>query len=525
MKRLLLFMALGLPALAAPPRFQTEQVRAHLRALAADAMEGRGPGTAGGEKAADYIAARFRDQGLEPAGDGGTYFQEVPLVGMTTLPQTTLSLTTPKGTRPFKMGDDFTVNNQKLTPEEKLEAPIVFVGFGIHNSQGWDDYKGVDLHGKVALLFVNEPESQSDDFFMGRALTYSGRWTYKFEETARRGALAALVIHRTDLASYPWQVVRTSWSSEKSYLEDEAPALQAATWIQESVARQLLSECGHDIDQLYRASQSRDFQPVKLPARLQARVVSQVRRFRSRNVLARRPGTTKADRAVLYSAHYDHLGIRPQQAGDNIYNGALDNASGCAVLLELSRVFASQSPARSLLFVATTAEEQGLLGAAYLAAHPPLPLERISLDLNFDMVPPLGDPEEVTAVGCERTTFEPVVQEVARWLDLSLRPDAYPEAGLYYRMDHFSLAQRGVPAFSLGEGVQFRGQPRSYGEQFFRDYTAHHYHQPSDEYHAEWDFAGLSRFLEFAYQLGQRAAQQEDQVMWRAGDEFEPARK
>ena len=505
----------------------TERLRNSVKTLADDAFEGRAPGLPGGDRAAQYMADQFKNQGLEPAGEDGSYFQPVPLVGVTTLPATTFRLITSKGVQDLRLWDDYTVNNQKLRPLEEIDAPIVFVGFGIHAPQyGWDDYKQVDLHGKVALLFVNEPISEKEDFFRGRALTYSGRWTYKYEETARRGALATLIIHRTDLAAYPWQVVRNSWSSEKAYLQDEAPALQAAAWLQLSVAQQLLADCGYDLDQLYLAAQSKDFQPIQLPARVQAKVVSEVRHFQSRNVLARRPGTDRSEEAVIYSAHYDHLGIRPDQKGDNIYNGALDNASGCAILLELSRIFAGLpvAPRRTVLFVATTAEEQGLLGAAYLALHPPLPVGSISLDLNFDMVPPLGRPEEITAVGSERTTFGPALEEIAHSLGLTVRPDAHPEAGLYYRMDHFSLAQRGVPGFSVGEGLKFAGHPPEWGQKFAADYTAHHYHQPSDEYHADWDFLGLSTFVQFAYQLGLRAAQQEELVQWLPGDEFEAAR-
>ncbi|MCW5872404.1 MAG: M28 family peptidase, partial [Candidatus Eremiobacteraeota bacterium] len=393
--------------------------------------------------------------------------------------------------------------------------------FGIQTPD-WDDYKGLDLKGKVALVFVNEPESQDPGFFKGRALTYPGRWTYKFEETARHGAVATLIIHRTDLAAYGWEVVRNSWNSEKSYLKREGgPALQAAAWIHYDVAGWLVGKDGLTLEQLYQESQLRDFQPRALTSRLQVRLDSRLRPFSSRNVIARKAAGPEA---VMYSAHYDHLGIRPEEKPDGIYNGALDNASGCAILLELARVFASTAPKRSLYFVSTTAEEQGLLGAAYFAQHPPLPLKQISLDLNFDMVPPWGEPEEVTANGCERTTFHGEVLQEAAHLGLKLAPDPAPEAGLYYRMDHFSLAQGGVPSFSVGEGLKFRGQPLAYGIELANDYTRRCYHQAADEFQESWDFQGLARFTRFAYNLGWRAANQDKLVQWRPGDEFEAAR-
>lgn len=510
MKSFLLWSALALAA-QAQPIVKGERIRQHLRHLAGDAFEGRGTGQAGGERAADYIAEQFRSYGLE------TTFQEVPLVGVSTLPGSTLTL----AGRLLKSGDEYVVNNQSQEKQIAIDAPIVFVGFGIHTPD-WDDYKGVDLKGKVALVFVNEPTSQSPDFFKGRALTYAGRWTYKFEETARQGAVATLIIHRTDLAAYGWEVVRNSWNSEKAYLKrDGEPALQAAAWVHYDVARWLVEKDGLLLDELYLEAQKPGFQPRALSSRLQVKLDSQLRPFSSRNVIARK---ATGPEAVMYSAHYDHLGIRPEEKPDGIYNGAQDNASGCAVLLELARVFAQTQPKRSLYFVSTTAEEQGLLGAAYFAQHPPLPLKQISLDLNFDMVPPWGEPEEVTANGCERTTFGSEVVQEAQKMGLKLAPDPAPEAGLYYRMDHFSLAQRGVPSFSVGEGLKFRGKPLSYGIDLAGDYTRRCYHHPADEFQESWDFQGLAQFTQFAYNLGWRAANAPALVQWLPGDEFEPAR-
>jgi Zn-dependent M28 family amino/carboxypeptidase len=380
------------------------------------------------------------------------------------------------------------------------------------------------------LLFVNEPSSDDPDFFKGKAMTYYGRWTYKFEETARRGAVATLIIHRTDLASYGWEVVRNSWGTERSYLKrDDTPKLQAASWIQVEVARRLVGLVGLDLDKMFQRAQIRDSKPLELPVRLKAHVASKLRPFVSRNVLAIRSGADPVlgKEAVLYTAHYDHLGIDPNLPGDKIYNGANDNATGCAILLELARVWAAApvAPPRSILFASVTAEEQGLLGSEYLGKHSPIPPGKISVDLNFDDVPPLGTPEEVEVSGAERTTFYPVVKATAKDFGLAIRPDPRPEAGHYYRSDHFSLARVGVPSFSINEGIKFAGHPAEWGEAQAKDYTEHRYHQPGDEYKPEMDFTGDAVIARFGFVLGYNAAALPQLAGWVPGDEFEPARK
>jgi hypothetical protein len=377
---------------------------------------------------------------------------------------------------------------------------------------------------------VNEPSSDDPKFFSGKALTYYGRWVYKFEETARRGAVATLIIHRTDLASYGWQVPRNSMGLERSFLRrDGTPKLQAASWIHLDVAKKLVAMDGLDLDKLFAQSQSRDFKPIELPVYLQAHVASELRPFVSRNVLALRPGAdAKAkNQAVMYSAHYDHLGIVPDAKGDNIYNGAVDNATGCGILLELARAWSQENLqiGRSILFAAVTAEEQGLLGSEYLGKHSPVTPPKISLDLNFDALPPIGDPEEVEVSGAERTTFYPVVQDLAKMFNLTIRPDAHPEAGHYYRSDHFSMARVGVPSFSIAEGLKFKGHNEAWGEAQAKDYVEHHYHQPSDEYRPEMDFTGLAAMGRFGFLLGRNAAMAPDLQGWQPGDEFEAARK
>jgi Zn-dependent M28 family amino/carboxypeptidase len=509
-----------------------EKIRAHVKFLSSDLLEGRGTGQRGGDIAAEYIGTQFALYRLKPAGDDGTYFQNVPMVGVKTLPETSFKLVPASGDAvTLKNLEEFVTNNESQAETADIDATIVFVGYGIQAPEyNWDDYKNYDLRGKVALLFVNEPVSDDPKFFKGKALTYYGRWTYKFEETARRGAVATLIIHRTDLASYGWEVVRNSWGTERSYLKrDATPKVQAASWIQIEVARKLVGMGGLDVDKLFQQAQSRDFKPIELPVHLQAHVASALRPFISRNVLAMVPGSDpkRSDEAVMYTAHYDHLGITPDKKGDNIYNGAVDNGTGCGILLELARTWSLAKPQvpRSILFAAVTAEEQGLLGSEYLGKHSPVPPAKISLDLNYDALQPIGDPEEVEVTGAERTTFYPVVESMAKTFGLEIRADAHPEAGHYYRSDHFSLARVGIPSFSIAQGLKYTGHDAAWGEAQSKDYVAHRYHQPSDEYRAEMDFTGLAKMARFGFLLGQSAAMKPELQGWQPGDEFEAARK
>jgi Zn-dependent M28 family amino/carboxypeptidase len=511
-------------------KINADHIRADVRFLSHDLLEGRGTGQRGGDLAAEYIATQFQLAGLKGAGDHASFFQRVPMVGVTPAPETTFELVSKNDSMRLKALDDYVAYDQTQHPFNDIEADIVYVGYGIEAPEyNWDDYKGVDVRGKVLLMLVNEPTSDDPKFFKGRALTYYGRWTYKFEQAARKGAVGAILIHKTEMASYPWEVVRNSNSGEKSYLKAESPQLKAAGWIQLEVAKRLARVCGMDISRMIDEANSRDFHPVSLPARLKAHMVSKIRPFSSNNVVAVLPGADPKlkDEAVIYTAHYDHLGIRPDMPGDNIYNGARDNATGCGILLELARVFA-QSPARprrSILFASVTAEEQGLLGSQYLGEHPPIPAARISLDLNFDDIPPLGEPEEVEVSGAERTTFYPTVEALARAFRLAIQPDSHPEAGHYYRSDHFSLARVGVPSFSINEGMKYKHHNTDWGMHQAEEYTNKHYHQPSDEYDPSMDFTGDMVMARFGFALGWGAASDPKPVGWQAGDEFEAARK
>jgi Zn-dependent M28 family amino/carboxypeptidase len=367
----------GVPA--AMNQIDAERIRAHVKFLSDDLMEGRGTGQRGGDIAAKYMATQFEQYGLKPAGEKGTFFQTVPMVGVTTDPRATTFAIVPANGAPLqlKFADDYVTTNQTQTERAEVDAPILFVGYGIEAPEyGWNDYKDADVRGKVVMMFVNEPPSDDAKFFTGRALTYYGRWTYKYEQAARKGAVGVILVHKTDMASYGWDVVRNSWSGEKSFLHiGDEPRLKAASWVQLEIARKALAAAGQDLDQLLAAAKSRDFKPVPLALMLKARVVSKVRPFEAENVIAVLPGADakRKQQAVIYTAHHDHLGIRAGQPGDNIYNGALDNATGCAMLLELARAWAMASPrpARSVYFASVTAEEQGLLGSEYLGKHPP----------------------------------------------------------------------------------------------------------------------------------------------------------
>jgi Zn-dependent M28 family amino/carboxypeptidase len=482
-----------------------EKIRAHVKFLSDDLLEGRGPGKRGAEVAAKYIATQFALNGLKPAGDNGTYFQKVPLYAVHTVEdQTTFSFVPKSGAPiPLKYSDEIVAKDTTGEDSADIDAPIVFVGYGIDAPEyKWNDYAGVDVKGKVLLVIVNEPPSTDPNFFKAEALTYYGRWTYKYEQAARLGAVGVLIIHRTDLASYPWDVVRNSQAIEKSYLQgDPAAELKAG---------------------------KRGFKAIDLPVSLKGHIVSKVRRYESDNVIAVVPGTDSTpghDQAVIYSAHYDHLGIDPDAKGDGIYNGAADNGTGCGILLELARAWTEVKPPHSIYFAAVTAEEQGLLGSQYLGMHPPVPAAQISLDLNYDMLLPVGIPTAIGAAGSERTSFYPVVESTAKAFGFTIQPDQQPMAGHYYRSDHFSFARVGIPAFSIDQGTLFEGQTPEWGKAQVEDYVAHHYHQPSDEYHDSMDFRGNAKLARFGFILGWEASSQSSSVSWQPGDEFEAARK
>jgi Peptidase family M28 len=523
------FMVIGAAAVLAQSgnSISASRIRGHDRFLASDLLEGRGVGTRGGDLATEYIATQFALAGAQPAGANGTYFQPVPLVGVETQPNSRLTATAGGNTIDFQWLEDFVGVNETQKPAIQFDADAVFVGHGIAAPEWkWDDYKGVDVRGKVVVLFTNEPTSTDPNFFDGRALTYYGRWMYKYEEATRRGAVAAIIIHTTPTAGYGWNVVRSSWGRQNSYLElgPGEYALSLAAWVTRDAGQKLLSLAGKNVDELLAASESRDFRPIPLGIRIHGSIASKVRKIASRNVAAVVPGSDPKlkDEAVIFSAHWDHLGVGEPINGDPIYNGAVDNATGCAILVELAHAWAAlpQKPRRSALFLSVTGEEDGLLGSVYYAHHPIYPPAKTALNLNYDAIYPWGRAKDVVITGAERTTVFPQAQSVARRMELAITSDTEPEQGHYFRSDHFSLARVGIPAFSIGHATEFAGKPADYYQKSWEEFNSKHYHQPSDEFHEDWDFTALEQAAEFGFLLGIDVANQDKLPDWRPGDSF-----
>jgi Zn-dependent M28 family amino/carboxypeptidase len=527
------FLLLAAAALSTEPGdISGEHMRAHVKYLASDALEGRGVGTHGEKLATEYIGEQFKLAGAKAAGENGTYFQRVPMVGVATEPQATLSAVGNSQSVSFRWLDDYVGVSELQQPADQFDADAIFVGHGIVAPEfDWDDFKGVDVKGKVLILFTNEPPSDDPKLFGGRALTYYGRWTYKYEEAARHGAKAVFIIHTTPTAGYGWEVVRSSWSGEDPQLKlpHGQPALAFAGWFTTEAGEKLVAMAGKNVNDLLKAANSRDFHPIPLGIHIRGNMPTKIRQIESRNVVAMIPGSDPElkSQAVVFTAHWDHLGIGPAVNGDKIYNGAVDNATGCAILLELARAWAAlpAKPRRSAIFVAVTAEEAGLRGSEYYADHPVIPMGKTALDLNFDAFPPFGRTKDVEVTGAERTTAFQAVQEAAQRMNLVIKPDAHPEQGHFYRSDHFALAHAGVPAFSINLGTDYEGKPAGYGEKIFEEYNTKHYHQPSDEYHDDWDFGGMEEVARFALQIATTVANQDALPTWKAGDEFLAARE
>lgn len=509
-----------------------DRIRAHVKFLSSDLLEGRGVGARGGDLAAEYIATQFALAGAKPAGDNGTFFQRVPLVGVTTQPEASLSAQAGGKQASFQWLEDFVGATAQQKAYARFDAEAIFVGHGIVAPEfGWDDFKGTDVTGRVLVLFTNEPTSTDPKFFGGKALTYYGRWTYKYEQGLRMGAAAVLIIHTTPTAGYAYDVVRSSWGKEHPQvrLQQDEKALAFTGWLTKEGGEKLLQLAGKSVDELLTASESKDFRPIPLGIRIRGNIPTKLRDIESRNVAGLIPGSDPQlkSQAVIFSAHWDHLGIGPAVNGDAIYNGAVDNATGCGILLELAHAWGGlkQKPRRSALFLAVTAEEAGDLGADYYAEHPAIPLGKTAADLNFDSFYPFGATKDVNVTGAERTTLMPIVEEAARRMTLEIKPDPHPEQGSYYRSDHFSFARFGVPAFSVEMGSTYYGKPAGYGEKIFDEYNDKHYHQPSDEYRDDWDFAAMEQAAKFGFLIGTNIANQEKLPTWHAGDEFLPARE
>ncbi|MBD0370841.1 MAG: M28 family peptidase [Pyrinomonadaceae bacterium] len=531
----------GLPRMSTNPTINENTLRADIKYLSDDLLEGRGTGARGGELAAKYIAAQMEELGLKGAGFRGSFFQPVSLVGVKADPKTTLTISSGGKRESFKFAEEFVAFTGAQTENVSVDADLVFVGYGIDApEQKWNDYKGSadDYRGKVLVMMVNDPPATPSEpnLFGGRALTYYGRWTYKYEEAARRGAAGVILIHTDESAGYPWGVVRTSngsWRfdiSRATGFDDKAPFLKMRSWVTNDTAQKIMRLAGQDLDELRRRAASRDFQPVKLNAKVSIDIKSEVKRVESMNVAGILPGRDARlrDEYVIYSAHWDHLGIgEPNKRGDNIYNGAVDNASGVASVLAIAEAFVklpmNERPRRSIMFLFPTAEEQGLLGAEWYSRHPLVPLNKTAANVNLDSMNILGRTRDFIPLGAERSSLRRVVEMVARQRYMTVVPDQRPEQGSFYRSDHFPFAKVGVPSISLKEGMDFVGRPKGWGEQQFKAYNTANYHQPSDEFSDAWNFEGMIQEAMIAFDIGRRIADMDEMPRFNPDDEFAKA--
>ena len=522
-----------------PARIDENAVRAHIKFLADDLLEGRGPGTRGGDLAAKYIATQLEALGLKGAGAQGSFYQPVSLVGVKADPQTQLTVEAKErkdARAAFKFADDFVAFTGAQTDEVSISSDMVFVGYGIDApEQHWNDYKGEaqDYRDKILVILVNDPPATADEpnLFGGRALTYYGRWTYKYEEAARRGAAGVILLHTDESAGYPWSVVRTSNGSWRFDIargaDDKSPFLKVRAWMTNAAARRMMQVAGQDLDALRKQAASRDFKPVNLHLQGTINLKSELKRVEAPNVAGILQGRDPKlrDEYVVYSAHWDHFGIgEPNSKGDRIYNGARDNASGVACVLgiaeAMSKLPESERPRRSILFLLTTAEEQGLLGSEWYARHPLVPLAKTAANVNLDSMNILGLTRDFVPLGAERSSLKMVAEEVGREMGLQVGTDPRPEQGSFYRSDHFPFARVGVPSISLSAGKDFVGHPADWGEKQFEAYNTANYHQPSDEYSDAWNFEGMMQETEIALRLGLRIANMDEMPHFNPTDEF-----
>lgn len=518
---------------ASQARITTDEIDAHLHFLSSDLLEGRAPATRGGRIAEEYIAAQLEAFGAKPGVGDSSYFQRVPIDVVKADPSTIKVTASGKASANLRFTDDVVVWAGSATNASSAHGELVFVGYGATAPEyKWDDFKSTDVRGKVLLVLVNDPPATASEpnLFGGKAMTYYGRWTYKFEEAERRGAAGMLIVHTTERAGYPWQVVVGSNSVEHRLLPRPAaapPPIGVRGWITDSAATALLSQAGLNMADLRKRAESRDFRPVPTGIIIDETMRNTVQHMSSNNVIGVVRGTDPVlrDEYVAYSAHWDHLGIGPVVNGDSIYNGAVDNASGVATVLAIAHAAAEGvKPRRSQLFVFVTAEESGLLGSAYFGEHPTVPASKIIAALNMDVVPVIGRVRDLNVMGDNKSSLGPAIAQLVKSEGIRLSPDAHPEQGHFYRSDHFSFAKAGIPSVSIGGGDDYVGRPTGWGVQQGDDYVAHRYHQPSDEYRSDFDLRGAAQLAEIVYRFGLSLGNARTVPTWNADAEFRAMR-
>ncbi len=517
---------------AATPDIAVDTLKEVTKTLSSDLFEGRAPTSPGEDKTIGYVAGRFAAIGLQPANKG-SWFQDVPMVRMTADPSMRLSFSGGKAPVDLAYKTDFVASSYRITPKTEIaNSDVVFVGFGINAPErGWNDYAGLDAKGKTVIILVNDPDYGRKDLkgpFEGRAMTYYGRWTYKFEEAARQGAAAAIIVHDTYPAAYPWGVVVSSWTGAQIHMDaadNHMGETQANGWMTQDAARKLFASAGLDLTKLTAAAKRKGFKAVPLKLKAALSFSTDIKRQISHNVVGILPGKTRPDEVVLYSAHWDHLGICEPVKGDNICNGALDNATGTAGLIALAEAHAKAGAAdRSIVFAAVTAEESGLLGSDYYAANPLFPLAKTVGGINMDGLNVLGRTRDVVVVGPGKSELEPMLARYVKAQGRVVVPEPTPEKGSYYRSDHFSLAKRGVPMIYFDSGEDLIVGGKAAGAAASEDYTVNRYHKPQDEYREDWNWDGAVEDLTLNYEIGRDLAEGNAWPNWYPSAEFRAIR-
>jgi len=515
--------------------FNADSLKLHVAELSHDSLQGRKPFTLGESKTIAFLQKQFKAAGLEP-GNGESYLQEVPMVNIQTTAAPDMQATTSKGSFKLKGFEDYVIWTDKITDKVSFDNnEVVFAGYGVVAPEyNWNDYAGLDVKGKIVMVMVNDPGFGAGDssLFKGKTMTYYGRWTYKFEEAARQGARGCLIVHTTEGASYPFTVIQNNWNASKLRLDDRGKSntyTDINGWLSLPAAKKLVAAAGQDSSNFFAQADKRGFKPVPMDLKLSTSVAVKTIFNKSYNVIGKITGTKRPDEVIIYTAHWDHLGIgKPNETADSIYNGAFDNASGTAGLIELTRAFKSLKvqPERTIILLAVTAEEQGLWGSAYYAQNPIYPTSKTVANINIDGLNPFEKTKDIIIVGKGQSELEEYLKEAAEKAGRVIAFENHPEAGYYYRSDHFNFAKVGVPALYTSNGIDVIGKEAGYGEKREAEYNAKHYHRPSDEFDsATWTFEGGLDDLKLFFQVGKRLAFEEKMVQWKEGSEFKAIRE